>query len=113
MMRVVVVLSVMLLVAWPAMGESDGWLPEKMPNPWTEPAACSRTVASWVCDPDGVIPRGDQDLIEGVLKQIAAGQEPYAKLPCGSDGNVGPQVWCGTRRTSRLETAVASKPPAL
>ena len=108
-MTVLAVLSVILLGAWPAMGEADGWLPEKMPNPWTEPAACSRTVPSWLCDPDGVIPREDQDLIEGVLKQIAAGQEPYAKLPCGSHGNVGPQVRCRTQWTYRHTRQGASK----
>ena len=86
-------LFLLLLGSSTASGQQqEGWLPDKMPNPWTHPASCSRTVPSWVCDPDGVIPRGDQDLIEGVLKEIAFGKEPYVKLPCGSQGNVGPQV---------------------
>ncbi len=72
------------------------WTPASLPNPQTEPGRCSRSHVprSWVCDPDGMLSKRSGDVIEGVLKDIAAAMPPYSQAGAcgGSRLNAGYQV---------------------
>jgi hypothetical protein len=65
----------------------SAWTPDTFPNPNTDPASCGRqhVSKSWICDPDGIISRKNGDVVEGILKDIADANEPYAVAKdCGS-----------------------------
>ena len=65
---------------------SSQWSPGSYPNPQTQPARCGRSHVqrSWVCDPDGLLSKRSGDVIEGILKSIAAAEHPYAQArECG------------------------------
>lgn len=70
------------------------WTPKRYPDPTQDPEACGRPGVehSWVCDPDGILSVEQRNVVEGILKAIAAGEQPYAKAACGSAGEVGAQV---------------------
>lgn len=77
----------LLSVACTGASAYTSWTPETFPDPQTDPARCGRAHVSksWVCDPDGILPRKSGDVIEGTLKEIAAANEPYAEAKdCGS-----------------------------
>ncbi len=64
----------------------SAWSPSTFPNPQADPARCGRrqVARSWVCDPDGLVTKKSADVIEGVLKDIASANEPYAPAKnCG------------------------------
>ncbi len=64
----------------------ETWTPNTFPNPQTDPARCGRrqVARSWICDPDGILTKKSADVIEGVLKDIASANEPYAHAKnCG------------------------------
>eukprot|EP00873_Tetraselmis_striata_P016736 jgi/Tetstr1/437000/TSEL_002739.t1 len=88
-----------LALALPDVGAAitadGGWSPITLPNPWKDPQACGRPAGvahSWLCDPDHLVGARDQNLVEGVIKQIADGAPPFAGRECGALGNVGAQV---------------------
>ncbi|GFR48941.1 hypothetical protein Agub_g10948 [Astrephomene gubernaculifera] len=87
-----VALSLLVLIG-SASTTFGAWKPETFPNPMKDVTKCGRRgVPSWVCDPDGVIPYDSANVVEGTLKKIFAGEEPYALGPCGSAGPKGFQV---------------------
>ncbi|KAA8497354.1 hypothetical protein FVE85_1083 [Porphyridium purpureum] len=79
-----------------AQGEAAGRARKvsEIPNPYTDPASCGRpdgVAHSWVCDPDQILSRDEQDTVDGVAGMIAQGLVPYKKLTCGNQ-LVGVQV---------------------
>lgn len=86
------VLYVNVLLGLASVALCLGWTPETIPNPWELPEACGRAVSSWVCDPDRVMTQSDQDLVEGLIKKISLGSEPYKSLQCGSVRKAGAEV---------------------
>mmetsp|Transcript_28439 Transcript_28439/g.80252 ORF Transcript_28439/g.80252 Transcript_28439/m.80252 type:complete len:542 (+) Transcript_28439:167-1792(+) len=91
--RMVLQCCVLLSLAGLAVSSpGTGWSPSTIANPWTHPESCGRSVQSWICDPDSLLSKSEQDLVEGIAKQIAIGKEPYKTIPCGDRGEVGPQV---------------------
>ena len=82
------------------------WTQLNFPNPNISPRACGRLVdKSWVCDPDEILSTESKNVIEGVIKKIEQGDEPYARAPCGTLGNIGFQVsyWWGPCRFCHLD----------
>lgn len=84
------------LVLLQATMSSSQWSPGSYPNPQTQPARCGRSHVqrSWVCDPDGLLSKRSGDVIEGILKSIAAAEHPYVQArECGGRRlNAGYQV---------------------
>lgn len=84
------------LVLLQASVSSSQWSPGSYPNPQTQPSRCGRSHVqrSWVCDPDGLLSKHSGDVIEGILKSIAAAEHPYAQArECGGRRqNAGYQV---------------------
>jgi Modulator of levamisole receptor-1 len=71
------------------------WTAEQYPNPSINVTQCGRNgVRSWVCDPDGVVSYAEANIVEGLVKEIEAGQHPYVRHTCGTAGLEGYQV-CG------------------
>jgi len=53
---------------------------------------CHRGVPSWICDADGLLSHKGANVVEGVIKLIAAGESPYVQRKCGSAGLQGYEV---------------------
>eukprot|EP00951_Prasinocladus_malaysianus_P045543 scaffold607966_cov55-Prasinocladus_malaysianus.AAC.1 len=87
--------------------EGREWTPKTLPNPWTNHEACNRPHPSWVCDPDGLMSEQDQNLVEGITKAIAQGDEPYALLPCGETKRAGAQEASDVDRLAPVNDQVA------
>lgn len=70
------------------------WRPSDFPDPKRDVHLCGRGGRpSNICDPDNVL--NDEkatNRIEGILKDIWEGKEPYAKAPCGAKDLQGYQV---------------------
>eukprot|EP00191_Tetraselmis_sp_GSL018_P010159 CAMPEP_0177596786 /NCGR_PEP_ID=MMETSP0419_2-20121207/11325_1 /TAXON_ID=582737 /ORGANISM="Tetraselmis sp., Strain GSL018" /LENGTH=540 /DNA_ID=CAMNT_0019088835 /DNA_START=174 /DNA_END=1792 /DNA_ORIENTATION=- len=84
-----------LLVSHTATAIADtgaAWSPGEFPNPTVAHESCGRGVKSWICDPDRLLSKEEQDLVEGIIKKIAEGAQPFKKLPCGSSAEAGAQV---------------------
>ena len=77
-----------------------GWGPQNYPNPVRSPQSCGRNLQSWICDPDRILSLESRNVVEGVIKLINVGEEPYAKTYCNG-ANTGFQV----RPLSRLGCA--------
>ncbi|KDD74804.1 hypothetical protein H632_c1063p0, partial [Helicosporidium sp. ATCC 50920] len=65
-----------------ASPSTPAWSSDTFPNPKLSPERCGRSVAGNVCDPDSVLDRASQDRLEGLIKDIAAGVDPYALHDC-------------------------------
>lgn len=54
-----------------ALVTKDGWSPENLPNPKTNPADAGRHAVSGsnICDPDGILSQNSQDTLEGYIKR--------------------------------------------
>ncbi|KAL6778337.1 hypothetical protein ACKKBG_A17805 [Auxenochlorella protothecoides x Auxenochlorella symbiontica] len=61
------------------------WTPSTFPNPKVDIGKCGRRVASNICDPDGVLAQAEADRVEGVIKDIWAGVDPYIRKKCGDE----------------------------
>jgi len=82
-----------LLLGTAAAYGRGNWNPRTYPNPVLDPLACGRRVPqSWVCDPDHLLSHESADVVEGLIKLINQGEDPYARAYCGSAGMVGYQV---------------------
>jgi hypothetical protein len=57
---------------------------DNYPNPMTDVDKCNpqRGVPSWICDPDQVLSKEGGDVVEGVIKLIAAGEPTCAHSLC-------------------------------
>lgn len=87
--RVCVVAALLCAVA----AHAAPWGPQDFPNPKRDTALCGRRKASNICDPDGILSSEKAgDRVEGVIKDIWEGQDPYTKAPCGDQGMEGFQV---------------------
>ena len=84
--------STLVLCALCAAVSGAAWTSVTFPNPNTNSQACGRVQQSWICDPDDLLGAESKDVVEGILKLIHTGEEPYVKAQCGSAGNVGFQV---------------------
>lgn len=75
------------LVVLLALGVHAGaeWTPSTFPNPKVDVGKCGRRVASNICDPDGVLAQAEADRVEGVIKDIWAGVDPYIRKKCGDE----------------------------
>lgn len=77
-----------LLVLLPLLAScaAETWTPSTFPNPSKDVERCGRRgVASWVCDPDGIMPYQSANVVEGVIKKIAEGADPYIQDACGAE----------------------------
>lgn len=61
------------------------WTPASFPNPKKDVAACGRGVPSNICDPDGLLTKAEADRVEGVVKDIREGVDPFKRRKCGDD----------------------------
>lgn len=69
------------------------WNPDTYPNPKRDVNLCGRHGrASSICDADNIISFKAANRIEGILKEIWAGSDPYVRIPCGEEGYTGYQV---------------------
>lgn len=82
-MHAVGVLAAALLLVGAHAGPD--WTPSTFPNPKQNITLCGRGVPSNICDPDGVVTREEADRIEGVIKDIHAGADPYVRKKCGDN----------------------------
>jgi hypothetical protein len=85
------VLVAALLAA--AAGSAVAWAPDSFPDPKRDVNLCGRKgKASNICDPDGVISYEAANRVEGVIKDIWAGVDPFVRAPCADKGLQGYQV---------------------
>lgn len=69
------------------------WGPDTFPDPKRDVNLCGRRgKSSNICDPDGVISFEGADRVEGIIKDIWDGVDPYKRAPCGDEGIVGFQA---------------------
>lgn len=98
-------LALLVGTAAPTTATAKEWDASRFPNPTVDLDACGRHgVKSWVCDPDKVLSYEGANVIEGVLKDIEAGSDPYVKMPCGTMGNQGFQVSVNGCRATALRS---------
>lgn len=85
------------------------WTPAAYPNPMIDTDKCGRNgLTSWICDPDGVISFSQANVIEGIIKEIHAGQSPYVRHKCGAAGLQGYQVAVALMKEFMLESGRTS-----
>jgi hypothetical protein len=77
-------LRVFFLVALPCC--ASAWTPQIFPDPQKDPAACGRDVTGWVCSPDKLVKPESLSVIEGTIRAIHSGIEPYTKMTCPETG---------------------------
>ena len=72
------------------------WTPASFPNPKKDVAACGRGVPSNICDPDALLTKAEADRVEGVVKDIRGGVDPFKRRKCGDDlEGYMVRIWCG------------------
>lgn len=92
------------------VGAGPPWTPSTFPNPKLDIDKCGRGVPSNICDPDQVISTAAANRVEGILKEIYEGADPYARAPCGSKGLEGYQVGLqGRQAIMKASTALQCK----
>lgn len=72
----------MLIAAHAAVSHANGWSVDTLPDPRTNPLACGRPAAGWVCSPDGLMVTDDLSVIQGYISTIYAAEYPYSELFC-------------------------------
>jgi hypothetical protein len=96
-------IAVLLLVLVPAsvLSESSAakparrkrWTPESFPNPNKDVNKCGRPgVKSSICDPENVLTTEQQNMVDGLVNEIASGFSPFKTAECGAAGQQGFQV---------------------
>ena len=69
------------------------WGPDSFPDPKRDVNLCGRKgKSSNICDPDGILSIEGADRVEGIIKDIWEGVDPYRKAPCGDQAIVGFQA---------------------
>lgn len=70
------------------------WTPTEFPNPQKDLKACGRPggIASSICDPERILSTEEQNMVDGLINEIAAGSSPFKKSECGAAGDQGFQV---------------------
>ena len=69
------------------------WGPSDFPDPKRDVNLCGRGGrSSNICDPDQILTEKGANRIEGVIKDIQDGIEPYIRVKCANEGVIGFQV---------------------
>jgi hypothetical protein len=68
------------------------WTQEAFPNPNKDFEKCGRPVKSSICDPESILTNEQQNMVDGLVNEIARGSSPFRKAACGSAGDQGFQV---------------------
>ena len=66
------------------------WTAADLPDPQTSPEACGRETTGWICSPDALVSGESLNVLEGTVRHIYAGKEPYTKLTCPENGDAVP-----------------------
>ncbi|MEW5310569.1 MAG: hypothetical protein WDW38_002355 [Sanguina aurantia] len=109
--RVMLLLAALAVASQVTAKQSiSAWTPEQYPNPQFNASLCGRpgVEMSWLCDPDGVLSADSRNVVEGVIQQIAVGDAPFSRAPCGSLGDVGSQV--GVALMKEFQVPLGSNP---
>jgi hypothetical protein len=68
------------------------WTPEGFPNPNKDVSKCGRPgVKSSICDPENILTTEQQNMVDGLVNEIASGSSPFKTAECGT-GEQGFQV---------------------
>lgn len=88
------ILGVALLLLGTATAvQGAQWGPENYPDPKRDTQLCGRKgKQSNICDPDGILSYKGANRIEGIIKDIYDGVDPYVRVPCADQGVAGFQV---------------------
>lgn len=68
------------------------WSPADLPNPQRDFRACGRAVRSSICDPEFILTPEQQNMVDGLINEIASGAAPFKTAECGGGGQQGYQV---------------------
>jgi hypothetical protein len=70
------------------------WSPGVYPNPQQDVYDCGRDGRkSSLCDPENILSKESQNMVDGLINEIAEGTPPFRSAQCGSLGQKGFQVW--------------------
>jgi hypothetical protein len=72
------------------LGGAGAWTSENFPDPQKDPQACGRDVTGWVCSPDKLVKPESLAVIEGTIRAIHEGIEPYKQMLCAETGELVP-----------------------
>ena len=75
-----------------------GWASSPLPAPHPTPPTPTPPHNTHTL-PDGVLTYDGANLVEGIIKQVLRGEDPYTKAPCGDLGAKGFQVGLPPRAT--------------
>jgi hypothetical protein len=92
--RINLILGVGLLLLGVTSAVSGAqWGPENYPDPKRDTQLCGRKgKQSNICDPDGILSYKAANRVEGIIKDIYDGVDPYVRVPCADQGVAGFQV---------------------
>jgi hypothetical protein len=65
---------------------AGAWTAANFPDPLKDPPACGRDVTGWVCSPDKLVKPDSLAVIEGTIRAIHKGIEPYKQMLCVETG---------------------------
>lgn len=68
------------------------WRPEEFPNPQVDYRKCGRGVRSSICDPELILTTEQQNMVDGLINEIASGAAPFKTSDCDGSGQKGFQV---------------------
>ena len=89
-------LPLLCLCAAVVSASAAQWSPESFPNPLKDVRRCGRGgKPSWICDPDHVLSDYSQNVIEGIIHEIAAAQDPYRSAHCPASASDAPGYQVG------------------
>lgn len=89
------VVTGLILSVWVSATFAKHWSPQSFPNPVTDTRLCGRNgKSSWICDPDLILSPHTQNVIEGIIHDIAVPTAPYGPSACPNlpEGAAGHQV---------------------
>lgn len=89
---VLLLVGVHLAAADTAGARRKKWSPEEFPNPQKDFRGCGRAVRSSICDPEFILTTEQQNMVEGLINEIASGAAPFKTAECGGGGQQGYQV---------------------
>ncbi len=75
--------TVLCLVASSSVASAEQWSPQNFPNPLSDVKLCGRNGnPSWICDPDHILSKYSQNVVEGNIHEIAVAKDPYRPANC-------------------------------
>jgi hypothetical protein len=101
------VACLLLLLCVPGDGKPfRKWSPGVFPNPLQDVYDCGREGRkSSLCDPENILSKESQDMVDGLINEIAEGTPPFRSAQCGSLGQKGFQVWKGQAAAGQASRA--------